>query len=162
MSAPKEVTVVAFFSRLQSITQQQFYAEWDKHGALEIPWLKKHGVINYIQMQTPDNLRNELETALKDAPHKPKMLPFDGCVIMTCESIEKLLGAFRDPYYAEVIAPDEARFVDAQHSHLAASGEVPPAGTAGITSRWLIDGKPTIDISEGEKKLKEVEAKHGK
>ncbi|KAI9654537.1 MAG: hypothetical protein M1821_006627 [Bathelium mastoideum] len=185
MSASGLVSVVAFFSRLPSITQEQFYEEWDKHGSLEIPWLKKHGVLEYtrvrfsqtssqislgagtaysrflfIKMRTPDAMRNALEKALDLSPHKPKMLPFDGCAIITCESIEKLLGSFLDPYYAEVIAVDEARFVDAAHTQLQLAGGVPPAGTAGLADKWIVDGKPTIDVTEGEKKLREIEEKH--
>ncbi|KAI9692877.1 MAG: hypothetical protein M1822_004871 [Bathelium mastoideum] len=160
MSASGLVSVVAFFSRLPSITQEQFYEEWDKHGSLEIPWLKKHGVLEYTRMRTPDAMRNALEKALDLSPHKPKMLPFDGCAIITCESIEKLLGSFLDPYYAEVIAVDEARFVDAAHTQLQLAGGVPPAGTAGLADKWIVDGKPTIDVTEGEKKLREIEEKH--
>ena len=111
-------------------------------------------------MKTPDAMRNTLENALANSPHKPKMLPFDGCAILTCESIEKLLGAFLDPYYAEVIAVDEARFVDNAHSQLQLAGGVPPAGTSGKLNKWLIDGRPTIDITEGERRLKEIEEKH--
>ena len=105
-------------------------------------------------------MRNTLEKALESAPHRPKMLPFDGCALITCESIERLLGAYADPYYAEVIAVDEARFVDAVHSQLQLAGGVPPAGSMGLMEKWLVDGKPTIDVSEGEKRLKENEAKH--
>jgi hypothetical protein len=91
------------------------------------------------------------------------MLPFDGCVINTCESMEKLLGAFQDPYYAEVIAPAEATFVDREHSQLQVlPGGVPPAGTMGVATKVIVDGKILKDVSVGIKKYEEIAAKHAK
>lgn len=68
------------------------------------------------------------------------VMDFDGAVIWEIPSLEHFLNAFNDPYYLNVIAPDEDRFLDK-------TKEVATV-TLGHFHHIVAGGEPLIDYSE--------------
>lgn len=74
------------------------------------------------------------------------VLDFDGAVIWEIPSLEQFFEAFSDPYYLNVIAPDEENFLDK-------SKEVATV-TIGHFHNIVANGEPLIDYSEASESLK--------
>ena len=66
---------------------------------------------------------------------------------------DQFKAAFEDPYYAEVIVPDEERFMNRSMSKVTpdAVGSVIPVNVFGLLREILVAGKPMISVSEGTK-----------
>ncbi|PNP56222.1 hypothetical protein THARTR1_03747 [Trichoderma harzianum] len=101
--------MIAFIRRRPDLTEEQFYNHWRNIHAPKIAyWAKKNGIIGYTQIHTPSSLRQPL-TAM---PVPLNVMEFDGAVIWEIPSLEHYINAFKDPYYASDIAPDEDNFLD--------------------------------------------------
>lgn len=74
------------------------------------------------------------------------VMDFDGAVIWEIKSLEHFFSAFDDPYYVNVIAPDEDNFLDK-------SKEVATV-TLGHFHQIVAGGEPLIDYSDASKLLK--------
>ena len=99
------IKLVCFFRRKPGMSAADFHAHWrDQHGPLiaDTPELAQH-LVRYEQ-----NHRLASDYA-RDAGGSPG---FDGATVQWLESMEGFLGFVREPKYAELIAPDEARFLD--------------------------------------------------
>lgn len=79
------------------------------------------------------HLQNHLKPALKAnaQPIGPEstdsslsLNEWDGCAVIEVHSLEGFAAAFKDPYYLNVIAPDEDKFVNKKLGVLRARGEV--------------------------------------
>ena len=98
------IKLVCFFRRKPGLSVPEFHAHWrDSHGPLiaGTPELARH-LVRYEQNH---RLPSDYE---RDAAGSG----FDGATVQWLESMESFYGFVREPKYAELIAPDEATFLD--------------------------------------------------
>lgn len=96
------VKLVAFLKRKPGMTPEQFYDHWENHhGPLiaNTPELARH-IVRYEQHRRTAHAE-WMGTA-----------GFDGITIQWMASAEALEAFIAEPKYAELIAPDEQRFLD--------------------------------------------------
>ncbi|KAF1944606.1 hypothetical protein EJ02DRAFT_432198 [Clathrospora elynae] len=95
-----------------------FYEHWENVHALKvIPWAEKHGIRRYQQMHASGSMVPIAATASAPNALSKSALPttpieFDGIAIFLVPSLKQYTSAFNDPYYIEVIEPDEGEFLD--------------------------------------------------
>jgi hypothetical protein len=78
-------------------------------------------------------------------------IAFDSAADWYVESYEAYLAAYADPYYVEVIEPDEHNFVDKGQLDSAESVTktvVRAVSTLGVCRSMIKDGKPSVEIKE--------------
>ncbi|RDB30769.1 putative decarboxylase tpcK [Hypsizygus marmoreus] len=108
------IVLMGYVKRLPSLTPEEFYKYWETvHAPLVVPWVLKHGITDYRQVHTPQSLRSALT---------PSAMEYDGYGQLTAQSLEDIQAALQDPYYAEVIEPDERRFIDKSAAMVTAAG----------------------------------------
>ncbi|KAL6879929.1 EthD domain-containing protein [Trichoderma longibrachiatum] len=101
--------LIGFIKRRPDLTQEQFYNYWRNVHAPKIAyWAKKHGITGYTQVHTSNVLRQSLTST----PLPITVMDYDGAVIWEISSLKHYMSAFADPYYVNVIAPDEHNFLD--------------------------------------------------
>ena len=96
------VKLVCFLKRREGMSLEEFYAHWEgTHGPLirSTPELARH-ILRYEQH------RRIPEPAWCGTPG------YDGITIQWLESVEEFLAFCAEPKYAELIEPDEKRFLD--------------------------------------------------
>ncbi|KAL9610941.1 MAG: hypothetical protein Q9167_004383 [Letrouitia subvulpina] len=106
--------------RKSTVTEDEFHKRWlTRQGPLVREWLARHGVLKYIQYHTPTSTQERLVSVLGDLV-KGKLADYDGFVeLYVRESeFERLKNAREDPYYKEVVAPDEKEFIDGEKSRM--------------------------------------------
>jgi len=99
------IKLVCFLRRKPGMPLGEFYEHWrDRHGPLiaGTPELARH-LRRYEQNH---RLASDRE---RDAEGSPG---FDGATIQWLDSMDSFLAFVREPKYAELIAPDEKRFLD--------------------------------------------------
>lgn len=96
------VKLFAVLRRRQGMTTEEFVEHWrDRHGPLIAgePTLARH-ILRYEQ----------------HVRHRPDALSgnegIDGVAVQWFDSIEGFVGFMSEPAYAELVAPDEQRFLD--------------------------------------------------
>jgi hypothetical protein len=96
------VKLVAFLRRREGMTREEFYAHWEgTHGPLirSTPELAHH-IVRYEQhRRVPE-------------PSWAGTEGYDGITIQWLESIDAFTAFCAEPAYAELILPDEERFLD--------------------------------------------------
>ncbi len=98
------IKLVCFFRRKPGMSVADFHAHWlGSHGPLiaNTPELAQH-LVRYEQ-------NHRLPSDYERDANGPG---FDGATVQWLESIESFYGFVREPKYAELIAPDEATFLD--------------------------------------------------
>ncbi|KAH6671200.1 EthD domain-containing protein [Halenospora varia] len=143
--------VTVFFKRKPGTTEEQFNHHWEKvHGPLVAPWAIKHGIIQYTQFFTPSHLRQKISS---DVPSGASSLDYDAGVDWYVKDYEKYEAAYKDPYYINVIEPDEWNFVDKGTGKGSIAGAVSTLGTF----RNIVEGGKSCvaeaDLSEEQRKL---------
>ncbi len=112
------VKLVCFLKRKEGMTREEFYDHWENRHAPLIagtPELARH-IIRYEQLRrttAADWMGNEM---------------FDGITMQWMASAASFEAFLAEPTYAELIAPDEQRFLD----------------TSALV--WMITEEPTIAI----------------
>ncbi|KAF2736299.1 hypothetical protein EJ04DRAFT_575442 [Polyplosphaeria fusca] len=116
--APSHIQILTYIKRKPSLTPAQFYDHWERtHGPKVIPWCEKHGIQRYQQIHvsgsmvpvpSTDSAPNALSTAA--LPTTP--VEFDGIAMFLVPSLKQFTDAFKDPYYVNVIEPDEREMLD--------------------------------------------------
>jgi len=96
------VKLFAFLKRREGLSHEEFVAHWrDHHGPLIAghPSLSSH-ILRYEQhpRHRPDPLSGSDD--------------LDGVAVQWFNSIDDFLGFIQDPAYAELVHPDENRFLD--------------------------------------------------
>ncbi|KAI1268324.1 EthD domain-containing protein [Xylariaceae sp. FL1019] len=123
-SPDKTLMSVAFIKRKPELTVEQFYDHWaNVHGPLVKPWAQRFGLIGYTQV----HLKPELNTVAPIGPESKEESPlagYDGCAIMEISNFDQFAEAFKDDYYVNQIAADEAKFIDKKVGVVRARGEV--------------------------------------
>ena len=96
------VKLVAFLKRREGMTREEFYKHWEgHHGPLirSTPELARH-IVRYEQHRR------------LPAPGWSGSPGFDGITIQWLESLEAFQAFCAEPTYAELILPDEEKFLD--------------------------------------------------
>ena len=99
------IKLVCFFRRKPGMTVADFHTHWlENHGPLiaDTPELARH-LVRYEQ-------NHRLPSDYERDANGP--VGFDGATVQWLESMEAFYGFVREPKYAELIAPDEATFLD--------------------------------------------------
>ncbi|KAK7207665.1 EthD domain-containing protein [Myxozyma melibiosi] len=105
----KEMTRVSVMARrnpAMSLEEFQKYLK-ESHGPLVAPWLKRYGVVKYVQ-------HHKREAFSRDgSPIKALELgDFDSLADFYVPSYADFEKAFKDPEYFEKIKPDEEKILD--------------------------------------------------
>jgi hypothetical protein len=99
------IKLVCFLRRNPALSRDAFHRHWlDSHGPLiaRTPELARH-IVRYEQ-----NHRLDVDYQ-RDDPAEPG---FDGATVQWMESMDSFGAFVREPKYAQLIAPDEAYFLD--------------------------------------------------
>ncbi|KPM40521.1 hypothetical protein AK830_g6059 [Neonectria ditissima] len=146
--------ILTFFTKKAGLTEADFHHHWTNvHGPLVVPWALKYGVNRYTQYHTTESNRSSLQKALQLPDDY--LLNYDGAADFTVSSLAEFLSAYADPYYKQVIAPDE-------ESLFLHSGDVMVIrGTMGWTSEVVKDGVSAVDATPGCTKWKEIHGSAG-
>lgn len=96
------IKLVAFVKRKPGLSAEEFYEHWfNVHGPLIVgtPELSRH-IVRYEQLKR------------SDAAPWMGTPGYDGITIQWMESHAAFEAFVSEPKYAELVAPDEARFID--------------------------------------------------
>ncbi|KAI3557467.1 hypothetical protein CABS01_16329 [Colletotrichum abscissum] len=147
--ADESARIITFLTRKAGMTEQEFHDHWtNTHGPLVVPWALQYGVNRYTQYHTTEANRTTLQKALR-LPDE-YLLQYDGAADFTVSSIEQFLSAYADPYYKQVIEPDEK-------SLFAHSGDVMVVrGSLGWTTDIIENGGAVVDVAGGCSKWREI------
>ncbi|KAG9022897.1 hypothetical protein FRB95_013997 [Tulasnella sp. JGI-2019a] len=157
-SAFGPLQISGFITRLSSLTHTEFSTHWlQRHAPIVVPWCLKYNIVAYTQT----HLHPKIQAEVADKMKMP-LLQYDGFAQMTLGgNVEEFMGAFKHPYYLEVIAKDEKRFLDQRSLTSGESGSEDVA--KGATGKgWengatavvgspvdiILDGKAKIDVPE--------------
>ena len=133
MSTEKYIRITSFINRKKGVSKDDFYAYWTQvHGPLVTDFMKRYGVIEYVQFsrytprrgasirtnKRPPQYHTTDETkalgaAMSAASGRP-MLTYDGMTDAYVRSFSEFENAFKDPFYLEKIRPDELAFIDTE------------------------------------------------
>ncbi|OAG38794.1 hypothetical protein AYO21_06989 [Fonsecaea monophora] len=125
------VKLTLYARRKSHLSEDEFQKYWtETHRGLAVDWLAKYGIVKYTQdtcdkkylskqsahsrigqYHTPSEL---ISTAIAGFPalQGVKKLNFDGIGEFLMPDVSCFHKAREDPYYAEVIAPDEDKLFD--------------------------------------------------
>ena len=157
------IRVIAFFRRKPGLSDEEFYHHWKtsmvpylRRGSSsmalktirksEITWscfylLSMHILIP-CQIQTRPALKSQWSSLLVPPLSNPlPTLPYDGYAEMQFSNPEKMRAAFLDPYYREVVEPDEWKCIEK------AGGEYgsEPKSTMGYVKHIVLGGKNMVE-----------------
>ncbi|CAO2658118.1 Nn.00g073780.m01.CDS01 [Neocucurbitaria sp. VM-36] len=112
------IQIVTYIRRRRDLTPEQFYHHWANiHAPKVIPWAEKHGIKRYQQVHVSGSMVPTAATASAPNALSKTALPttpidFDGIAMFLVPSLKQFTDAFSDPYYIEVIEPDEREMLD--------------------------------------------------
>ncbi|KAF2107075.1 EthD domain-containing protein [Lophiotrema nucula] len=111
MSTEPLIRVTVCVHRKPGTTEDEFSKYWAyKHGPLAIDWLKRNGIVKYVQYHTTPQYK-ALGQKMFDATGRFP-LSYDGMGDFWVRKYEDFEAAFLDPYYQRVIQPDEKNLID--------------------------------------------------
>ncbi|OAP65489.1 hypothetical protein AYL99_01461 [Fonsecaea erecta] len=151
MATKQRMLKLSLFARRKShLSEDEFQRYWSEtHRALATEWLVKYGIVKYTQYHTPSHL---LPSALAGFPAlgSAKKLDFDAVGEFLMPDLSCFQRAREDPYYAEVIAPDEQRLFDWTSVEW----------TVGWEEVYIKDGR-VVDMPLGDVEVVESNSKSG-
>ncbi|KAF2729556.1 hypothetical protein EJ04DRAFT_580569 [Polyplosphaeria fusca] len=109
-SSPQErpTQIIAFLKRNPSLTRDEFYEHWEKkHAVLVAPFFQKQGVIGYQQIRTAGVIHSN-----HPGSDPTQLIEFDGVALSLVHDLKLMEARGSDPYYRDVVKPDEERFLD--------------------------------------------------
>ncbi|KAF9886601.1 hypothetical protein FE257_011241 [Aspergillus nanangensis] len=117
-----------FVRRHPSLSVEKFHDYWSNiHAPLIKHWLQRHGVYRYTQYHTPPLMREQYFGGAEGV----HTLDFDGHGEVLVEDPDTLKALIEDPYFKDVVEPDEERFID----------KASRRRTVGYEEIWVRDGK---------------------
>ncbi|KAK0391454.1 hypothetical protein NLU13_0955 [Sarocladium strictum] len=97
--------------RRKGISEEDFHRYWaHEHGPLAAEWLKRCGIVKYVQYHTSSEHRS-LAKKMADAVGRP-VLDWDGMADFYVRRYEDFEAAFLDSEYMDRIRPDEIKLID--------------------------------------------------
>ncbi|KAF3033615.1 hypothetical protein E8E12_001967 [Didymella heteroderae] len=128
MSTENMLRITVFAHRNPKISEEEYHAHWaTKHAPLVSSWLQRHGVVKYTQYHTPTSHKS-LTTQ--------QTLSYDGMADFYVRSYEDFERAYEDPYYADVVRPDEEYLFDVESMRVMVGTE-----TCVIEGGKVVEGK---------------------
>ncbi|PSN67053.1 hypothetical protein BS50DRAFT_588076 [Corynespora cassiicola Philippines] len=112
------IQILTYIRRKRTLTPAQFYEHWEKtHSAKVIPWAEKHGIRRYQQIHVagkmvPVDSANSAPNAVTKGKLPTEPIEFDGIAMFLVPSLKQFTDAFKDPYYVNIIEPDEQHILD--------------------------------------------------
>ncbi|KAF2820283.1 hypothetical protein CC86DRAFT_119155 [Ophiobolus disseminans] len=112
------IQIVTYIRRRCDLTPAQFYDHWENvHAPKVIPWAEKHGILRYQQIHVSGSMvpvaaTNSAPNALSTGELPSTPIEFDGIALFLVPSLKQFTNGFKDPYYIEVIEPDEREMLD--------------------------------------------------
>ncbi len=102
----------------------------------------------HLQYQTSETLREAFNSKLKS--DFKTIIDYDAAADLYVENYESYINAFSDPYYLNVIEPDEQKFVDKGQLGQAPGKKtvVRALTTVGINRSIIKDGKPAMQVDD--------------
>ncbi|KAF2246818.1 hypothetical protein BU26DRAFT_567159 [Trematosphaeria pertusa] len=97
------IQIVTYIKRKPTLTPAQFYDRWENVHA---PKVHVNGTM--VPSAATDSAPNAVSTS--ELPTEP--VKFDGIAMFLVPSLQQFTDAFRDPYYVNVIEPDERELID--------------------------------------------------
>ncbi|EPE29254.1 Dimeric alpha+beta barrel [Glarea lozoyensis ATCC 20868] len=139
-SSPERLfRVTVFFKRKPGMTEEEFNHHWENvHGPLVADWAVKHGIVQYTQFFTPSHLRQRITSNVPSAG----VLDYDSGVDWYVRDYDAYERAYEDPYYLEVIEPDEWNFIDKSGGET--GGIATAVSTLGVCRDIVRDGKSMV------------------
>ncbi|RAH66135.1 EthD domain-containing protein [Aspergillus aculeatinus CBS 121060] len=108
------IRLTLLLKKRNDITHEEFHHHWTHvHGPLVSAWLRRHGVIRYVQYHQLPELRAKA-TALWEFLGADSISDWDGHVQLYVPSLDCIANALNDPFYREVVVPDEEKFISAR------------------------------------------------
>ena len=116
--------LTVYVKKLDNLTYDQFYDHWINVHAQKVgPWVVKNGLRGYTQVALFLNLRPSWQRADRPCKYhtRPELkaqwpgstVPYDGFATFDLKNVSQFFNAVvQDPYYVEVIRPDELTFLD--------------------------------------------------
>lgn len=111
------IQILTYIRRNPSLSRSEFYDYWrTKHAPIVAPWAQKYGILSYRQIHT-SGLITPLPSSASAPNASAEKLPdspvhFDGIAMFEVRSLEEFRKAFEDPYFKEVVEPDEWKLID--------------------------------------------------
>jgi len=107
MTTERYIRISALLYRKEGTTEAEFHRYWSEiHGPLVRDWFLRYDVVGYRQVHTT------VETKALFAGAGSGALSCDGIADVYFKDLATYREAFKDPYYVEKVAPDEARFLN--------------------------------------------------
>jgi hypothetical protein len=156
--------------RLPNTSHTDFSTSWYQHGQLATPWFLNFGIWEYIQIHLPDptnsssygSAPSSTKNGINLSAAKNILLQADGVAVVRCipmETADGVLRPFGDsgkhPFFAEVVARDERRFLHVESGATAVKGNPPVFDVPKLTAdEWRtlaleIGGVEHVFVQEG-------------
>ncbi|KAH8173539.1 ethD domain-containing protein [Sarocladium implicatum] len=117
MSPEPLIRITVCVHRRPGISEDAFHRYWAyEHGPLAAEWLKRCGVLKYVQYHTTTEHKN-LAKKMSDAVGRP-VLDWDGMADFYVRRYEDFEAAFLDAEYLERIRPDEVKLMNMESIRL--------------------------------------------
>ncbi|CAK4032117.1 Hypothetical predicted protein [Lecanosticta acicola] len=119
-----KVTIHAY--RRKDMSEEDFHRHWTNiHAPKVSAFLRKYGIVGYTQYHTPSWVRAKASQQLHTlGPFaSDNLVDYDGYVELRMPELDCYERARRDPYYAQVVKPDEEAFFDFERSRITVGWE---------------------------------------
>lgn len=152
--------ITTLFSPHPSVSEAEFFDHWYSiHGPLCVPWALRYNIVEYTQYITPKAQRDVLAGGKSSEGGVRGVSGYSACADFYVRDYEDFLRAFQDPYYIEVIRPDEDIFINKGKPLTTADGSIVEPGGAPVSqTRFLTmmgqnrsiikDGKAMVEVSQ--------------
>jgi len=137
MASGGPITVVAYLKRRSDLTPEQFWDHFKNVRApLVAPWAAKHGFLSYSVLQIPRS-----SAGLASTTAGIGVIDCDLVAYHIIPSYEALAASLADPYFINVLQPDERNLYDENRQGMTAV-------TGGLALKIVEGGEIKIEVSE--------------
>ncbi|KAI7773476.1 hypothetical protein LA080_010579 [Diaporthe eres] len=139
------VQVIQYVKRNPKLTREQFWDQWQTVFAPKfIPFAEGSGIRRYQQVRASGKVIPSWSPELTppNATASGEPVEFDGIIMILVPSLEVFQKAFKNPYVAQVLAPDTAELLDT-----AAPGGGVVAALHGTMLACVNDGASVVGVT---------------
>ncbi|KAF3760667.1 hypothetical protein M406DRAFT_19796, partial [Cryphonectria parasitica EP155] len=126
MASPQQnetglVQILHYLKRNPKLTRKEFWEYWQgTHGPKLVPLVEFHGCHRYQQLHTfgtviPNSSADSAPNAVRNSPSaspSAAAVEFDGIAMFLVPSLDAFRCMVEDPYYVNVVEPDEHNLLD--------------------------------------------------
>lgn len=111
------IQILQYVKRNPKLTREEFWDQWQTvHAPKFIPFAEGSGIRRYQQVRVSGKIipswSPELTPPNATTGSSSEPVEFDGIIMILAPSIEVFNRAFKNPYVAQVLAPDWAQLLD--------------------------------------------------